>query len=128
MYIRDHLLISGIVFGSIEGILGGIITDIFFTPVAIYDYCRKRRRLPFKELDNMWIKLNWFLHTIWFLLFLGMGCYYFDFTIFWKAYFLHIVLDVCTHTQSRALKLLYPFSDWKLDLWAIGYVKGDEHD
>lgn len=128
MHTRDHLLISGIVFWSIEGILGGLATDLFFVPVVIHDYYRKRCNLPFKELSNVWIKVNWFLHTVWFLLFLGLGCHYLDFMIFWKAYFLHIVLDICTHTQYRALKLLYPLSNYTLDLWSTGYIKGSNHD
>ena len=123
MYTREHLWISAVVFGSLEGILGGVIPDIFFIPVFLHDFWRELHGLEFERLENFWVKANWFLHSVWFLGLLLLACWWSGHMIFWKGYFLHIVLDVCTHSNQVAWKPFYPLSLVTLDLWRLGYVK-----
>lgn len=123
MKTKEHIWISILIFTSIGGLLGGIAADIFHFPVTLYDWNRKRKGLPFKELNNWWVKINWFCHSIWFLFLLFVMCIPNGYIIFWKAYLLHLILDVCTHSDKRALKIFYPFSMQTIDLWKNGYIK-----
>lgn len=124
MTTREHTWISTLImFPSIEGILGGILVDLFFIPIYIHDKYRELKGLPFKEVSNFWIKMNWFLHSFWFVCLLALLCIPSEHLKFWQGWLLHLALDFPTHSQDRAMRPFYPLSNWRLDLWKMGYIK-----